>query len=429
MTATVRTFLTAVLASIVLLGSGSVRAGTVVDLDLPAIVAAADRFAEGTVASVQTIEDGDGTPWTRVVIEVRRELGEPPADADASWTLDFLGGTPEDGPELVVDDLPRPEPGDRVLVASDRAEGRIAPVVGVWQGWFELEADGWTDAAGRVLSVGPDGVVRGTEAGDVDAVLDALERGDFGPVAPEPGDAAERDEPVDDEPTEDRPADGDALPDAPPQQEADAPDRSDAPEPVAVRLRVEDADAASAMRTAAAAWREAGAPLRLEIEEAADDRVTVGASDAFGPHALSFTMRSGDRPGVELRLRPGTEGRRTDLGMRELAWLAGVPGSATGLRSGRLPADEELRPSDADVAAWNEARGVGDADLTGDGRTSFYDLVRLAEAFGRSGTRLPEDLDRSGRVDEGDLERLRERYEFDAPSRTPPPGYVPADGR
>jgi hypothetical protein len=70
-------------------------------------------------------------------------------------------------------------------------------------------------------------------------------------------------------------------------------------------------------------------------------------------------------------------------------------------------------------------------DINRDGVVNFYDLVALAQAFGRSGVNDPADINRDGLIDQQDVEALRSAYTFSDPSETAPgssPTTEPTDG-
>jgi hypothetical protein len=59
-------------------------------------------------------------------------------------------------------------------------------------------------------------------------------------------------------------------------------------------------------------------------------------------------------------------------------------------------------------------------DINRDGVVNFYDLVALAQAFGRSGVNDPADINRDGLIDQQDVEALRSAYTFSDPAETAP---------
>jgi hypothetical protein len=467
------------LALLLLAASGTAVATSVLERSLATLLQRAELRVYGDVVSVAGERDADGEIWTTVTVEVVRDLDRPDdPDAPATHELRFLGGTLPDGRTAVLDGLPVLEEGDRVLVLAYLDEGLASPVAGGWQGWWRVGSEGLTDREGRVLGL-DQGVLRlGGPERDVDAVLDAIEAGaEAGAQATEDaaGDAeadgedaaaagedeaaSERaaseadaaDPPPAEAPTEEAATDdgtapaegvaareGDAASDAEREANAAGDDAEGAAEetedadvgaaPIRLRLAApEDEELRAAVRAAAQAWRDAGADVQLELDEDAADAVRVGPDDWFGPDVLALSRRTPDATGVEILLRPGPEGRRPDVLARELGLLAGLPAGATPVASGLLPvgAPASVRTEDATALARSLAGPA--ADLTGDGAVDLYDLAALAEAYGQVGTRLPADLDRSGRVDDADVELLREAYEFLPASRDAPPGRRPAE--
>ncbi len=422
-------------------------ATSVLERSLAEIFSRADATVYGEVASVDTELSGDQVV-TRVEIAVERVYGRPGdrgADGleeedgarDDVRTLTFLAGRAPSGSTTVVDDVPLPSRGDRVLVAWYLDDGLVSPIVGVWQGLWRLTEDGLVDDRGRVLGVDDELITLGGVERDVSTVLNALEAalGDSGDVrlddrvVPADTDAeadteldAEPDggQPESEPPTEDRSA-----------EEADTPGSDGPGTPIELRLDVPDDEALrSALDDAVRGWTDVGVPLRLVVDDEASDRVRIGTPAAFGSDALAYSRRVADRDGVELLLRPGPEGRRVDVLARELGRWVGLPADGPldrdrpeaggGLRSGLFPSGEPLRPSAEDAAALLRARSGRPEDLNGDGVVDLYDLALLAEAYGSVGTRLQADLDGSGRVDDADLDQLEAAYEFLPPSRDAP---------
>jgi len=426
-------------------------ATSVLERSVAEIFGRADAAVFGEVTSVDS-ELVDEQIRTRVEIAVSRVFSPPgdalPGDQDADGgvneigtaddvrVLTFLAGQLPSGSTTVVDDVPLPSKGDRVLVAWYQANDLVSPIVGVWQGLWHLSEDGLIDARGRVLGVDDDLVTLGGAERDVATVLNALET-----ALDETGDVRLDDRLGADDPDAPR----DTLPDAPsvpeggdeaadevgPAGEAALPGSAGPPTPIELRLDVPDDDALrSALDDAARAWTDVGVPLRLVIDDEASDRVRIGSLAAFGSDALAYSRRVADRDGVELLLRPGPDGRRVDVLARELGRWVGLPDdgplgreradAGDGLRTGLFPAGELVRPDSRDAVALLRARSGRPEDLDGDGVVDLYDLALLAEAYGSVGTRLRADLDGSGRVDDVDLDRLEEAYEFLPASRDAP---------
>lgn len=209
----------------------------------------------------------------------------------------------------------------------------------------------------------------------------------------------------------------DAAPDPGPASDAEA----DAATEVRLDLP-DDAALRDALDDAVDAWRSVGVALTLVDDDDAVDRVRVGDADRFGPDALAFSRRVAGQPGVEILVRPGADGRRSDVLAYELGRWLGLEVTERGFRSGRVPREASSPPLPSDGDALLAALASTPEDLDGDGDVDFYDLVRLAAAYGEVGTRVAADVDGSGEVDGDDVERLRARYTFLPPSRTPPEG-------
>ncbi|MDZ7801625.1 MAG: hypothetical protein U5K81_12645 [Trueperaceae bacterium] len=430
------------------LAGTSVHATSVLDRALAAMLELADLGIYGQIADVREVQQ-DGVTRTEVDLEVERVLLGELEDQDAPVTLSFLGSASGEGTPW-IEDVPRPEAGDRVLAFTYDDEGLASPAVGVWQGWWTLRSEGLVDARGRVLTPSPEGLRRDGEGGDLDEVLNALAEGTT--AAPEQGDAAPDAEAEADPDVADADADADAdaeaanedadpadeaseqaeaavsdeaeagpEPDAETEAETDAETDAEA-EAVVVRLRPPEDDALrSVLEGAAERWTTAGAPMRVTFADEARDVIRIGPAELFSAGALSLSRRAQDGAGIEVLLRPGSGGRRDDVVAYELGRLAGAPRRAEGLLSGTFPATPEDGPGQDDVDALREASGRTPGDLDGDGVVDLYDLARLAERYGQSGTRMPEDLDGSGTVDDADIRILREGYEFLPPAREAPP--------
>ncbi len=129
-------------------------ATTYTALSLEEIAQKADTAFYGTVGEVR-VEDRDGEPWTVVTFTPERTLK---GDLGESFELSFYGGTPPEGPALLVDGMPRFETGETVLLfAYDAAY--YSPVVGFSQGLWRLSDAGLRDETGRVLSLDEEGAL------------------------------------------------------------------------------------------------------------------------------------------------------------------------------------------------------------------------------------------------------------------------------
>lgn len=143
-------------------------------LDLPALVAAADRIVVADVHSVQAAWDRSHTSiYTTVKVSVR-EGWKGPSRPDESLTLRQIGGTVGDI-EMTVHGMPRFSVGERALLFLHRTQ-----VVGMAQGKRSLR---WEPTARRWLvrsadrsaavALAPRGKLRGADP-DPDEDLDSL---------------------------------------------------------------------------------------------------------------------------------------------------------------------------------------------------------------------------------------------------------------
>lgn len=413
-----------VVVTVLLLVAAPARATSVLERSPAALFEGAVRVVYGVVEGVDVGEDGQ----VFVTLRIERELGPDPSDAAEEGTAEEGTGDPvpslridygELATSAVVADLPRPEPGDRVLWALAGEDGGVSPVTGMWQGAWTVESAGLVDLRGRVLGL-DDGIVRlgGREresAAVLDAVADALAGGDVrlddelpsagidGATAPAPL------PPV--------PSSGDAGADT-----AEAEEAEDATPRELLLAVPESSGLRSSIREAEGIWREAGFDLTVRFDADAPDRVSVGEAAELGPDVAILLRRIEGRGGVDLLVRPGAAGRRADAWAQAIGRLLGLPPAAQGFASGLLPLEARVTPGSEDVADLARRVAARRGDLDGDGDVDLYDLAALAETFGSEGIALPADLDGSGRVDRADLERLREGYEFLPASRDPPPG-------
>lgn len=194
------------------------------------------------------------------------------------------------------------------------------------------------------------------------------------------------------------------------------------PDVVLTLAVAEDESLRDALRSAAARWRAVGAMIRVTFDDAANDHVRVGDPALLGPDTLSLSRRVAAADGIEILVRPGSEGRRVDVLAYELGRLAGMQPAPRGFRSGRLGSEVSDAPSMADAASFQATLGALPEDVNGDGVVDFYDLVAVGRAYGAIGTRVVGDVDGSGVVDDEDVNRVRGAYEFLPASRDAPEG-------
>lgn len=377
-----------------------------VDADAPALAAA-----------------GASAGATIVTILVERLY--PADDASVPGTIELrFGATPDArGQVSVVDDLPIPDEGDRILVARYAGDELISPVVGFWQGSWTVGPEGLVDLRGRVLGLDGDVVRLGGSDRDATRVVAAV----FRALRGEGGRFGEQLEPTDPDETE---ATVPPEPLAEPAEPAEQSEPSEPPEPpvaTVVRLSLAggaqfDASVEGALHSAAQAWTAVGVPLDIELEAGAADRLIPGARAEMGPDALAITRRLHDGGGVEVLLHPDPDGLRVDVLTQVLGRLLGLPAGPSVVRSGLIPSDRGMRPSVEDGGLLLELLTRTPGDLDANGVVDLYDLALLAEAYDTPGTRHPADLDDSGIVDAGDLELLRAAYRFLPAAREPPPG-------
>lgn len=409
-----RLALTAVVAASVVAISSWAAATSVLERSVAELFQRADQVIYGVVESrsSQSPVDADapaeaaaGASSGATIVTIQVERLYPADDASIPGTIELRFGAAPDarGHVSVVDDLPIPDEGDRILMARYSGDELVSPVVGFWQGSWTVGAAGLVDLRGRVLGLDGDVVRLGGSDRDatrvVAAVFRAL-RGEGGRFADQPTD---------------------------PDEPADRPEPPEPPEPTVVRLALAggaqfEASVEGALDSAAEAWTSVGVPLDIEVEAGVADRLSPGSRAEMGPDALAITRRLPNGGGVEVLLHPDTDGLRVYVLTQVLGRLLGLPAGPSGVRSGLIPSDRGMRPTLEDGRLLQDLLTRRPGDLDANGVVDLYDLALLAEAYGTPGTRHPADLDDSGIVDAGDLELLRAAYRFLPAAREPPPG-------
>ena len=116
-------------------------ASTTLSLDLDGLVRYADCVVEGTVVSVRSDWNAEGTQiYTDVVLDVSRSEGDC-ADAGAiTRTIRMLGGTVDDT-AMVVDGAPTMNEGEQVVLFLHEDPELFVPIVALERGKFTVAAD------------------------------------------------------------------------------------------------------------------------------------------------------------------------------------------------------------------------------------------------------------------------------------------------
>lgn len=136
------------LVVLLLMVVNTAMATTYLELSLDEMFDKADIAFFGEVTASES-EARDGEPWTLITFQVARDLiGDLEAE---EITLAFYGGS-ADGVTVNVTDMPQFRRGEQVLILAYDAE-YYSPIVGFVQGLWRLEAQGFTDARGRVLTL------------------------------------------------------------------------------------------------------------------------------------------------------------------------------------------------------------------------------------------------------------------------------------
>jgi hypothetical protein len=168
-------------AVLLLVVAPAARAMVVVQRDFPDLVARAEQIVAGTVTEVKQEADASGAPTTLVTFA---DLTVLKGDVGATLTLRFYGG--ESGGVVVhIPDMPTFVVGDRAVLFIAGNGRDVCPLVGVWQGRFNVRFDPQqqtdvveTDDRTPVVAVAGRQIVRGRVAGDSSGVV-AMPLGDF----------------------------------------------------------------------------------------------------------------------------------------------------------------------------------------------------------------------------------------------------------
>lgn len=109
----------------------------VIKRDFPELVARAEQVLIGTVIDVRDGADEGGVPYTFVTFDdlsvLKGEVGE-------TLTLRFYGGR-SGAYAAQVPDMPAFTPGDRTVLFVRGNGHDVCPLVGVWQGRFQVRYD------------------------------------------------------------------------------------------------------------------------------------------------------------------------------------------------------------------------------------------------------------------------------------------------
>jgi len=109
----------------------------VVERDFPELVARAEQIVAGTVTDIKQEADAAGAPVTLVTFS---DLTVLKGDVGDSLTLRFYGG--EAGEVVVhIPDMPTFAIGDRAVLFVAGNGRDVCPLVGVWQGRFNVRFD------------------------------------------------------------------------------------------------------------------------------------------------------------------------------------------------------------------------------------------------------------------------------------------------
>ena len=128
---------TAVWAAVLLQAATAAHAMVVVQRDFSELVARAEQIVAGTVTDIKQEADASGAPMTLVTFS---DLTVLKGDVGATLTLRLYGG--ESGGVVVhIPDMPTFTVGDRAVLFVTGNGRDVCPLVGVWQGRFNVRFD------------------------------------------------------------------------------------------------------------------------------------------------------------------------------------------------------------------------------------------------------------------------------------------------
>ena len=168
--------------ALLLLGAPTAtHAMVVVQRDFPELVARAEQIVAGTVTDIKQEIDGAGAPATLVTFS---DLTVLKGDVGNTLTLRFYGG--ETGGVVVhIPDMPTFAVGDRAILFVAGNGRDVCPLVGVWQGRFNVHFDATrqtdiveTNDRAPVVAIAGRQIVRGSTTAQ-SAGAAAMSLGDF----------------------------------------------------------------------------------------------------------------------------------------------------------------------------------------------------------------------------------------------------------
>lgn len=111
---------------------------SVAERDFADLVARAEQIVAGTITAIDAGENERGGPMTFVAVD---DLTVLKGEVEPPLVLQIHGGMTREGIFMHVPDMPRFEVGERVVLFV-RGNGReFFPLVGVWQGRFDIRHD------------------------------------------------------------------------------------------------------------------------------------------------------------------------------------------------------------------------------------------------------------------------------------------------
>jgi hypothetical protein len=122
---------------LLLYAAPAAHAMVVAQRDFPELVARAEQIVAGTVTDIKQGADASGAPATYVTFS---DLTVLKGDVGETLTLRFYGGE-SGGVAVHIPDMPTFSVGDRAVLFVAGNGRDVCPLVGVWQGRFNVRFD------------------------------------------------------------------------------------------------------------------------------------------------------------------------------------------------------------------------------------------------------------------------------------------------
>ena len=164
-------------------------------------------------------------------------------------------------------------------------------------------------------------------------------------------------------------------------------------------------------------WAGLESELDINQNENAKTTIDYGKAELFGPDTYSLSLQEQtDSNKIMVLIKPDNKDMMRII-LHETGLLLGLKLQDTGIMN-PLISDTEISLGELEITELAKLHQFKKEDLNQDGIIDFYDLIELAKAFGQTGINSPADINKDGKVDNLDLELLKEKYSFSLPSAT-----------